>query len=168
MQTCCRLCTNISYLKPFKSIREASRLFFNSSAYSIMMPALATSSSNSYFGLPFVRFMKTPGVVYLRIDKSDDDFMEKAFLSIASTWPLFIIVILLTSQGGAIIWLLVCPIINIYVSSLSLNAMPRGTNWFRKQMTIVYFLSMLIGQNEQKCHPDIFVSSNNNDLLLIC
>ena len=72
-----------------------------------MMPALAISTSETYFGKPFVKLIDSPGVVYITIDKSAERAVEKMLESIGGTWPIFVIVSLLTLQGGVIIWLLV-------------------------------------------------------------
>ena len=108
MRSCCGMCTRLTHLKPFKSIEEASVWFYNASSYSIMMPALAASKSETYFGNPFVKLMDTPGVVYVIIDNSAEEFGRKVLASIGGTWPLLIITLLLTAQGGVFMWLLVC------------------------------------------------------------
>ena len=107
LNTCCGGCTRISYIKPFSSIEESSKWFYNTSFYSIMMPALTVANADTYFGNPFLQVMNTPGVIYVTIDKSAEEFLNKTFQSISGTWPLAIITILLTVQGGILIWLLV-------------------------------------------------------------
>lgn len=107
LKVCCLSCTRLVFLNPFKSIMEVSKFFYNESSFSAMMPALTVSDSPSYFGRPFVKFINTPGVVYLQIDNSADAYIKKALSSITATWPLFAMMILLTVQGGVLIWLLV-------------------------------------------------------------
>ena len=72
-----------------------------------MMPAVALSTSENYFGNPFVKLLDTPGVVYVTIDNSAEKAMEKMLQSIGDTWPIFVIVTILTIQGGITMWLLV-------------------------------------------------------------
>ena len=72
-----------------------------------MMPALTVSNAEVYFRNPFVQVMSSPGVIYVTIDKSAEEFLNKTFQSISGTWPLAIITILLTVQGGILIWLFV-------------------------------------------------------------
>ena len=103
--SCCGMCTRLTYLKPFKSAADSIAWFYNASSYSIMMPALATSKTGIYFGNPFVKLMDTPGVVYVTIDNSAEEFGRKLLASIGGTWPLLIITLLLTTQGGVYIWL---------------------------------------------------------------
>ena len=117
-------------MKPFKTIKESTKWFYNSSAYSIMMPALAVSTAETYFAKPFVKLVNTPGVIYVTIDKSEERSMEKMLESIGSTWPIFVIVSLLTLEGGIIIWLLVRQstlflILYLLSLSLSLSLSPR-------------------------------------------
>lgn len=95
------------------------------------MPALSISTTNIYFGRPYVKLMNTPGVVYLHIDESDDMFMEKLMSSVTGSWPLLVLVILLTIEGGVIIWLLVCT--GFFVLNSQLNNRLRSINSFGLQ-----------------------------------
>jgi len=106
MSACCNNCTRLVYTKPFKTIKETANWFYNSSAYSIMLPALSTSTSTKYFGNPFVKLIKSPGVAYITIDKSAEKFLEKTLQSMGGTWPLIVTVALWTIEGGIIMWLL--------------------------------------------------------------
>ena len=72
-----------------------------------MMPALSVSESDLYFSRPYLRLMDTQGVAYVHIDNSADKFLEKTTSAIVNTWPLFILLLLLTVEGGVFIWLLV-------------------------------------------------------------
>ena len=108
MSTCCRNCTRLVYMEPFKTAKESSKWFYNSSAYSIMLPVLSTSTSTKYFGNPFVKLIKSPGVAYVTIDKSAERFVDKTLQSLGGTWPLIVTVALWTVEGGIIMWLLVC------------------------------------------------------------
>ena len=71
------------------------------------MPVIAVGSMDSYFKNPYVKLLDTPGVVFVRIDKSADIIMEQTIASVTQTWPLFVIMLLLTLQGGVFIWMLV-------------------------------------------------------------
>lgn len=69
------------------------------------MPVLAVSNMASYFNKPYVKLMDTPGVVFVQMDQSANVIMQKTFSSFADTWPLLVITLLLTLQGGVLIWI---------------------------------------------------------------
>lgn len=71
------------------------------------MPVLAVSNMASYFNKPYVKLMDTPGVVFVQMDQSANVIMQKTFSSFADTWPLLVITLLLTLQGGVLIWIFV-------------------------------------------------------------
>ena len=81
----------------------------------MMLPVLSVLNVDKYFIKPYLRLMDTPGVVFVCIDTSYATTMRKTLQSLISTWPLFVIILLLAVQGGVVIWILVS---NSYIIAL--------------------------------------------------
>ncbi|XP_065065271.1 uncharacterized protein LOC135691358 isoform X2 [Rhopilema esculentum] len=106
LQSCCNNCTHVTYLHGVDFWSDFSNFFNNESFYSILMPVLAVKNENEIFGKPFMKLMNNPGVVYIQLDDQTKIAMSALLNSILSTWPLFVVLMLLTFQGGIVIWLL--------------------------------------------------------------
>ena len=97
----------MTYLHGVNFWRDFQYVFNNESFYSMLMPVLAVKNENEIFGKPFLKLMNNPGIVYIQLDDQTKIAMSALLNSIFSTWPLFVVLMLLTVQGGIIIWLLV-------------------------------------------------------------
>ena len=82
-------------------------IVYNTSLYDIMMPFIAVSGVHTSFGFPFQGLLDTPGVSYVEIDETSERVLENLVNAVRDTWPLFVIMVILTIQGGVIVWLLV-------------------------------------------------------------
>ena len=107
LKACCKNCTRLFYQKPFKSMVELSTQFYNASYYQVLIPAIGIKEARYYFSNPYVRLINSPGVAFIYPDNIGDVVMDKLLKSLYETWPLFALILLLTIQGGVIIWLLV-------------------------------------------------------------
>ncbi|XP_065064359.1 uncharacterized protein LOC135690670 isoform X2 [Rhopilema esculentum] len=106
VKTCCFACTQLKYQKPFKTMDQWISNFYNKSHYQILMPAIGTKDAAFYIGKPYVKLMNNPGVAYLQIDDSQEQMLDRLFHSLGDTLPLLAMIVLLTIEGGVIIWLL--------------------------------------------------------------
>ncbi|XP_065064360.1 glutamate [NMDA] receptor subunit 1-like [Rhopilema esculentum] len=106
VKICCFGCTQLNYQKPFKTMKELTSNFYNKSYYQILMPAIGTKDAALYLGNPYVKLMNNPGVAYLQIDDSQELMLKRLVSSLGDTLPLLAIIVLLTIEGGVIIWLL--------------------------------------------------------------
>ncbi|XP_065064372.1 uncharacterized protein LOC135690676 [Rhopilema esculentum] len=106
LKACCKNCTRLFYQKPFKSMVELSKQFYNVSYYQVLMPAIGIKEARYYFSNPYVRLINSPGVAFIYPDNIGDVVMNRLLKSLYEAWPLFALILLLTIQGGVIIWLL--------------------------------------------------------------
>ena len=91
---------------------EMITIYYNDTYYQVVMPILADSKAVISYGNPFVKFISTPGVAYVQIDKTSETIMEGLVKSILGVWPLLAIAILLSINSGALIWILVRDIVH--------------------------------------------------------
>ncbi|XP_065064363.1 uncharacterized protein LOC135690672 isoform X2 [Rhopilema esculentum] len=106
VRSCCYICTPLKYQKPFTSIDQMMLNIYNQSHYQILMPVIGTKDAAFYLGKPYVKLMNNPGVAYLQIDDSQEQMLDRLFHSLGDTLPLLAMIVLLTIEGGVIIWLL--------------------------------------------------------------
>ena len=107
IKTCCLDRTRIIYLPPIRSINELCMVYPDSSHHVILAPQVAVREAKTSFGMPFVKFLDSPDVAYVQIDKASEVILRKLLTSMLSNWPLFAVIALLTIMGGVIIWFLV-------------------------------------------------------------
>eukprot|EP00794_Sanderia_malayensis_P019199 gene19199-21123_t len=105
LDACCFGCTKIIYRKPLKSIEELLSIYYNSSYFDVLIPAITDINSERVFDDFFLKLFATPGYEYIHLDNESELIMNKLIVSIMGNWSLLVIGLILTVHAGVIIWM---------------------------------------------------------------